>query len=229
MSLQDEPNSTVLDLEKELSHYWFCPNDRNMLQIHYTKQSQNPYFVIDRKNIAIGIQNAIAMRKITPEAEEQTLELVNFIFEKDPAKEIIDLVGVYCNSCGKIYSAPKLSKIEDGDYSKDRARAIFESTRALETKNFGPFRVVDHFGIARYARGDQGSTRTGFFWLWILGIRTILMMILLYYILGLEVKIGKRWLPIGPVMFIGGLIALIFIGFYYDIFGAIGDMFGGIY
>jgi hypothetical protein len=227
MSSQDETNAT--DLEKELSRYWFCPKDRNMLQIHHTKQSQNPYFMVARKNIEIGIQNAIALRKIAPEAKEQTEELVRFIFEMYPAKKTIDLVGVQCSACGAQYAAPKLSKIEDGDYSKDRARAIFESTRALETKNFGPFRVVDHFGIARYARGDQGSSRTGFFWLWILGIRTILIMIFLYYILGLELKVGKRWLPIGAVMFIGGLIVLVLIGFYYNIFGAIKDMFNGFY
>jgi hypothetical protein len=185
--------------------------------------------MITRKNMDIGIQNAIALRKIAPEAKEQTENLVKYIFEKDPTKEMIDLVGVQCSACGAQYAAPKLRKIEDGEYSKDRARAIFESTRALETKHFGPFRVVDHFGIARYARGDQGSSRTGFFWLWILGIRTILMMVFLYYILGLELKVGKRWLPIGAFMFIGGLIVLVFIGFYYDIFGAINDMLGGVY
>ncbi|MFX0123501.1 MAG: hypothetical protein ACFFAE_07650 [Candidatus Hodarchaeota archaeon] len=227
MSSEDEIKAT--DLEKELSRYWFCSNDRNMLQIHHTKQSQSPYFMITRKNIDIGIQNAIALRKIAPEAKEQTENLVKYIFEKDPSKEMIDLVGVHCSGCGAQYAAPKLSKIEDGDYSKDRARAIFESTRALETKYFGPFRVVDHFGIARYARGDHGGSRSGFFWLWILGIRTILMMIFLYYILGLELKIGKRWLPLGAVILIGGLIALIFIGFYYVIFGAIEDMFFGNY
>lgn len=226
MSSEDEINLT--DLEKELSRYWFCPNDQNMLQIHHTKQSQSPYFMITRKNMEIGIQNAIALRKIAPEAKEQTENLVKYIFEKDLTKEMIDLVGVQCGACGTKYAAPKLRKIEDGDYSKDRARAIFESTRALETKHFGPFRVVDHFGIARYARGGQGRSRTGFFWLWILGIRTIVMMIFLYYILGLELKVGKRWLPIGAVMFIGGLIALVFIGFYYDIFGAIEDMLGGV-
>jgi len=227
--MSSEADTNVTDLEKELSRYWFCPNDRNMLQIHHTKQSQSPYFMITKKNIEIGIQNAIALRKIAPEAQEQTEDLVKYIFELDPTKEMIDLVGVHCSACGAQYAAPKLSKIVDGDYSKDRARAIFESTRALETKHFGPFRVVDHFGIARYARGGQGSSRMGFFWLWILGIRTILMMIFLYYILGLELKVGKRWVPIGAVMFIGGLIVLVFIGFYFDIFGAINDMLGGFY
>ena len=86
MTTQDEKKVANLDLEKELSRYWFCPNDRNMLQIHHTKQSQNPYFLINRKNIEIGIQNAIALRKIAPEAKEQTERLVNFIFEKDPIK-----------------------------------------------------------------------------------------------------------------------------------------------
>lgn len=227
MSSQEESNAS--NLEKELSRYWFCPKDRNMLQIHHTKQSQNPYFVIARNNIEIGIQNAIALRKIAPDAKEQTEHLVKYIFEKDPSKEMIDLVGVQCGACGAQFSAPKLSRIEDGEYSKDRARAIFESTRALETKYFGPFRVVDHFGIARYARGDQGSSRMGFFWLWILGIRTIILMIFLYYILGLELRIGKRWIPIGAVVFIGGLVVLVFIGFYYDVFGAIEEMLGGIY
>ncbi|MFX0013680.1 MAG: hypothetical protein ACFFB2_11100 [Promethearchaeota archaeon] len=229
MSSINDTNSKIVNLEKELSRYWFCPNDRNMLQILHTKQSQNPYFIINRKNIDIGIQNAIALRKIAPEAKEQTHELVNFIFEKDPTKEMIDLVGVQCNVCGTGYSAPKLKKIEDGDFSKDRARALFESTRALETKNFGPFRVVDHFGIARYARGDQQSSRSGFFWLWILGLRTILMMVFLYYILGLELKVGNRWLPLGAVLFIGGLISVIFVGFYWNLFEVLEELLSGIY
>ena len=126
-------------------------------------------------------------------------------------------VGVQCTVCGSQYAAPKV-KIVDGDFSKDRARALFESTRVLETKNYGPFRVVDHFGIASYARGNQGGRRMSFFWLWILGIRTIIMIVFLYYILGLELKIGNRWFPIGAVLFIGGLIGIVALGFSSGIF-----------
>ncbi len=225
MSEQTDTNTSDIDLEKEQSKYWFCPDDKNMLQIYYTKQSQNPYFVITRQNIDMGIQNAIALRKIAPEAKEQTREIVALIFEKDPLREEVNLVRVRCNICGASYSAPKLQKIVNGEFSKDRARAMFESTRSLETKHFGPFRVVDHFGVGRFARGGRQSSMRGFFWLWILGIRTILMIIFLYYILGLELKIGKRWLPLGPILFIFGLVAIIFISFYWNIFDVLNQIF----
>ncbi len=229
MSVQSDTNASDINLEKELSKYWFCPTDKNMLQIYYTKQSQNPYFVITRRNIEIGIQNTIALRKITPEAKEQTRELVALIFEKDPLREELNLVGVLCNVCGASYSAPKLRKIVNGEISKDRARTMFESTRSLETKHFGPFRVVDHFGIGRFARGGRQSSSRRFFWLWILGICTILMIIFLYYILGLELKIEKRWLPLGPILFIFGLVAIIFISFYWNIFDVLNEIFTVIY
>jgi hypothetical protein len=224
MNLQNETKSVNLNLERELSRFWFCPNDRNSLQIRHTKQSENPYFTVNKKNLDIGIQNAIALKKIAPEAKEQTYDLIEFIFDIEPSKQNVDLVGVHCTVCGAQFAAPKVTKIIDGDFSKDRARAIFESTRALETKHFGPFRVVDHFGIARYARGNQGRSRSSFFWLWILGFRTILMMVFLYYILGLELKVGNRWIPLVVILFIGGLVGIVFIGFYFDIFGIIGDI-----
>ncbi|MFW9780156.1 MAG: hypothetical protein ACFFE8_15010 [Candidatus Heimdallarchaeota archaeon] len=224
MSLQNENQADDLNFERELSRYWFCPNDRNTLQLHHTKQSQNPYFTVNKQNLDIGIENAIALKKIAPEAKKQAYELVHFIFDMDPTKQNVDLVGVHCTVCGAQFAAPKVMKIIDGDFSKDRARAIFESTRALETKYFGPFRVVDHFGIARYARDEQGTSRSSFFWLWILGFRTILMMAFLYYILGLELKLGTRWVPLGLILFIGGLVGIIFIGFYFDIFGILGGI-----
>lgn len=229
MSEQTDITASDIDLEKELSKYWFCPDDKNMLQIFHTKQSQNPYFVITRQNIDIGIQNAIALRKIAPEAKEQTREIVTLIFEKNPFREEVNLVGVRCNICGASFSAPKLRRIVNGEFSKDRARAMFESTRSLETKHFGPFRVVDHFGIGRYVRGNGRSSTRGFFWLWILGIRTILMIVFLYYILGLELKIGKRWLPLGPILFIIGFISIIFISFYWNIFDVLNQIFTAFY
>ncbi|MHA2223986.1 MAG: hypothetical protein ACXAC8_02205 [Candidatus Hodarchaeales archaeon] len=221
MRLPNETNFSASELEKELSKYWFCPNDNSMLQIYYTKESQSPYFVLSRQNIDIGIQNAIALRKIGPEAKEQTQKLVNYIFENDPSRKMINLVGVYCNACGAKFTAPKLKKIEEGDFSKDRARALYEQIgqQALETKNYGPFRVVDHFNMGRYVRGGQQGSSRSFIWLWILGIRTILMMIVLYYILGLQMKVGKRWLPLGPILFIVGLIGTIFLSFYLNDFG----------
>ncbi len=108
-------------MEKALNTYWYCPQDNNFLQIRQSRIAQTPYFIITRKSIDVGINNAISMKKIPPEAAFHTQEMVTFIFKRDPSRQYIDLVSVTCKVCGTWLSAPKLSQFEDLDISKTHA------------------------------------------------------------------------------------------------------------
>jgi hypothetical protein len=233
MGVPKERRNSSNITNKELSQFWYCPYDRNMLQIHHSRTAPSPYFQIFRRNIEIGVNNAVAIKKIPPEAVNQTLELINFIFEKEPARETIDLVGVICPICNQGFSAPKISHIEEA--AKDQARALFEQYRALETKNFGPFRIVDHFGLARGTQDESEGRQTrglmGRLWwyIFILGFRTIIMVLFLYYILGLEMKIGKKWLPLGPILLILSVMGLVIIVLNIGILDPLKEIIEGFY
>ncbi len=99
-------------LDQELSSFWYCPYDHNILQERQSRVAQNPNFFISRGKIEIGVNNAIAMKKIPPEAASHTAKIANYIFDIDKTKRIVELVSVTCKMCGKWLSAPRLSKID---------------------------------------------------------------------------------------------------------------------
>ena len=98
--------------KKELSQFWFCPFDQNFLQERQSRLAQNPIFFISRGKIDIGVNNAIAMKKIPEEAATYTRNIATHIFENDESKRIVEFVSVTCKKCGKWLSAPKLSEVE---------------------------------------------------------------------------------------------------------------------
>lgn len=106
----NDNNDTPLD--QELSSFWYCPFDNNILQERQSRVAQNPNFFISRGKIDIGVNNAIAMKKIPPEAANHTAKIANYIFNIDRSKRIVELVSVTCKMCGKWFSAPRLSKID---------------------------------------------------------------------------------------------------------------------
>jgi hypothetical protein len=229
MSPSSEETKSRLS-DEELSQYWYCPDDRNMLQLHHGRRAQSPYFDITRNHIEIGINNAIAVRRIPPDAKPQTKSLVTLLFNQDPALDCVDLVGVICPKCGRGFSAPKIQAIVG--VAKDQARVIFEETRALQSKTFGPFRIVDHFGLgSSLNRNDRSSTgrRSLWFYMFFIGLRTLFMILFLYYILGFEVRVGKRWLPLGPVLLIVLVLGGIVIAVNSGILGFFGGFFSGYY
>ena len=99
-------------LDQELSLFWYCPFDKNVLQERHSRVAQNPNFFISRGKIDIGVSNAIAMKKIPPEAASHTAKIASYIFDIDRSKRIVEFVSVTCKKCGKWLSAPRLSKIE---------------------------------------------------------------------------------------------------------------------
>lgn len=66
--------------------------------------NSNQYFTINKTNVGMGIQNAIATINISPEANTQTEQLVTFLFNTTSAMEI-NLVSTTCPNCNKVISA----------------------------------------------------------------------------------------------------------------------------
>jgi hypothetical protein len=73
--------------------------------------TQNPNFFISRGKIDIGVNNAIAMKKIPIVVGSHTKKIANYIFEIDSSTRIVEFVSVTCKKCGKWLSAPRLSKV----------------------------------------------------------------------------------------------------------------------
>ena len=72
MGKNTENSTDEISLEKELNQYWYCPKDGNVLQIYHSPRVQSPYFDIYRSDVEIGINNAVASKRISSEAIEQT-------------------------------------------------------------------------------------------------------------------------------------------------------------
>ena len=124
----------------------------------------------------------------------------------------MELISVVCSSCGRGYAAPKLKRVEG--MAKTQAKALYESHQVLKTKTFGPFRFIDRYGVGQYLqRGrDRGTgSNRWLFYIFFLGIRTIALVLILYYIMGLEIKIGKRWILLGIIILALSVIGLIYL------------------
>ena len=197
---------------EDLSQFWYCPKDKIKLQNYIDRVSKESYFSVSRRHLDIGIQNAVALRKIPPEATSQTMALLDYIFSLDPSIDTVELVGVICPSCGTRYSAPKVGRVED---VVNTAKVLYETTQSLQTKQYGYFRFVDHFGMGqrRDTQNQQGTMGFRSLWwmVWMFGIRSVVGVLLLYYIAGLEMRVGKRWIPLGPILIFGGMMAILVI------------------
>jgi hypothetical protein len=91
----------------QLKSYWFCPKDKSHLQQHVVKMAQNSFFTITKNNKETGINNAISIRKIPLEAEEQTRQLIEKLFSEYSIEELT-LVSTRCPNCLKFYSCPQI-------------------------------------------------------------------------------------------------------------------------
>ncbi|MHA2298784.1 MAG: hypothetical protein ACXADA_22340 [Candidatus Hodarchaeales archaeon] len=132
------------------------------------------------------------------------------MFNNDPTLDQVELVGVICPVCSYISSAPKIARVSDTGINV--GGALYRAQKALETKQYGRFRFIDRFGLGRYTQqqdGQGGGRRSMFLWVWILGLRTIILIAGLYYILGFEMKLGSRWIPLGAVL--SSLVIIMFI------------------
>lgn len=206
--------------DKDLSRYWYCPKDKVVMQINRTRLAQTPNFSIFKENIEISLHNVVAVKKIPEEAIEETKKIVDYILSHDPNRNQIEFVSVKCPNCGDVRGAPRISKVENIK-GINTGKQLYASNKKLENKEFGRFRTVDKIGLGRSSNDDSSNRPSMFFWAWIIGIYTFFMILIFYYILGLEMKIKDRWIPIGGIFFTGLILMIL----YNVIFGTLLDDF----
>ena len=112
--IRDKKNPDIYKLENKhinktipisvLEGFWFCPIDKSHLEQYIQKISQSTFFTVTQNNIEISLKNALIMKKI-PKSENQTLQLVNKLFNEYPLEEL-SFVCTQCPTCFKFYSCP---------------------------------------------------------------------------------------------------------------------------
>lgn len=194
----------------DLSRFWYCTNDKTKLRPKTEKVAHNPYFKVNKINIEISLNNAVAIRKIPSHAIEQAKTLAQYMFDNSELKEV-ELVGTECAKCQNRYASPKLYKVDELK-GVNIGRALYDNEKLLATKDYGRFRFVDHFGMGRGQ--NQGGGRRGMrnilFLGWFIGFGAIFAVFFLFYILGLEMKLGKKYIPLGPILLITVLLGILF-------------------
>ena len=97
------------DPVQELRKLWYCSKDNYKLTANASREVPNPEFSISRERITEGLNNAMAMRKISPEVMPYAESLVGELFSTTEEPEI-ELVSTICTQCKTKYLSPKLSK-----------------------------------------------------------------------------------------------------------------------
>ena len=132
--------------------------------------------------------------------------MVNQIYNLDEELDDLPLVGTYCPTCEKVSASPRINEIDN--LGKNIGKSLFDQHRAMETKNHGRFRFVDHFGLSRQREdGTRDNSRMIFY-----GIFWGITILLLFYVIGLEMKFRNRWIPLGPLLIVVGIIIVAFTG-----------------
>lgn len=213
--------------DADLSRFWYCSRDNTRLQPKLERIAQNPFFRVSKDNMGNSIYNAVSLHKI-PESAVQTTELLaKYMFGNLPFDVVeIELVGTECPSCQTRYASPKLKRVLD--LGKSTGKALYDRQVMLATKNYGRFRLVDHFGLGKSQNQDQNQSpmRNLFLLGFLFGFMNLILVILLYYIIGLEVKIGKKFYPIGPIILIVVLLSFFYFLLYSHFLAPITSHFG---
>ncbi len=89
-----------------LQHYWYCPRDLSRLQVVSSRTADNASFIISKNNVTNGINNAIAMRKISPDLQYQTEQLATYLYTTYVFSEL-PLVSARCSTCSQFFAIPK--------------------------------------------------------------------------------------------------------------------------
>ena len=203
------------NLNTFLSRFWYCPKDKTKMAPIQSRYVPTPIFTITREHVEIGLQNAAAVRKIPQEQVILITEHVKSMLDAQPTVSEMSLIGVTCPTCNTGYAAPRISQVET--LGKNIGRALYDQHTAIEMKQYGRFRFVDHFGLTR-DRNDPNSSSRMFYMAWWLGLRFLI----LYYLLGLQMKLLGKWIPLGVFLLIGGIIFLGLVAAYsgaYSVFG----------
>lgn len=215
--------------EADLSRFWYCPRDNSRLQPKLERIAQNPFFRIEKDNMSNSIYNAISLRKIPESASQQTELLAKYMFGNLPLDNMeIDLVGCECPTCQGRYAAPKMIRVLD--LGKSTGRALYDKQTMLATRNYGRFRLRDRFGLGKNQDQDSNQSRGGLGGLFLLGFLfgfvNLILVFILYYIMGLEMKIGNKFYPVGALLLIGILALILYLLLYFNVFAPVTHSFG---
>lgn len=205
--------------DADLSRFWYCPRDNTRLQPKLERIAQNAFFRVSKDNLANSINNAVSLRKIPESAVQTTDLLAKYMFGNLPSDVVeIELVGTECQACQTRYASPKLQRVIE--LGKGTGRALYDSQKMLATKNYGRFRFVDRFGLGKNQNQEQNQNsgmRNLFFLGFFFGFTNLILVLVLYYIMGLEMKIGKKFYPIGPILLIMFLSGILYLIMYFNI------------
>lgn len=91
-----------------LKALWYCPNDNTKLMGVANRTIPNPNFRVSIERLDANIENAVAMRKISPDLVPYTKTLANVLLKKSKTPEI-ELVSTMCSVCRTHYVSPQLS------------------------------------------------------------------------------------------------------------------------
>ena len=206
--------------EADLSRFWYCPKDNSRLQPKLERIAQNAFFRIEKDNMANSIYNAVSLRKIPESAIKYTELLAKYMFGNLPPDVMeIDLVGTECPMCQGRYASPKMIKVLE--LGKSTGRALFDNQTKAATKNYGRFRLVDRFGMGGNQNDNQNSSNRGMGGLFLLGFLfgfvNLILVLFLYYIMGLEMKIRNKFYPIGAILLIAALGGILYFLLYFNV------------
>ncbi|OLS27033.1 MAG: hypothetical protein HeimC3_05000 [Candidatus Heimdallarchaeota archaeon LC_3] len=102
-------NKDTKDPVQELKKLWYCSKDNFKLTANASREVPSPEFSISRERITAGLNNAMAMRKISPDVMSYAESLVEQLFLTTEELEI-ELVSTICTQCKTRYLSPKLTK-----------------------------------------------------------------------------------------------------------------------
>lgn len=94
----------------DFNSMWFCPNDKTKLH-EKTLRNQGGKFPVNISQPEIGINNALAVRKISENQRTEALELIRELARQFPDKKMLTLVSVECPICGFRAITPELSTL----------------------------------------------------------------------------------------------------------------------
>ncbi|MHA2365650.1 MAG: hypothetical protein ACXAC7_16960 [Candidatus Hodarchaeales archaeon] len=157
-----------------MENYWFCTDHNVRLEQHTNRYSGNPFFSLKKEKIDVGLNNAVAVKKIDVRSIDRGKALALEYFNQFPDEEVFECVGTICPSCRKVFVSPR-----------------HITTKDLGDLDFGSY---SHWWIFRSPTAEKldQNRRTGFFF-----FRYYLYAYLLNYTMLLEVKLFGRYFKIG--------------------------------
>jgi len=117
-------------MTSDLNGLWFCPNDKTKL-LECTFRNQGGKFPVNTNQPENGINNALAVRKISENQRAEALELVQKLSKQFPDKSVLTLVSIECPICGFRSVAPDLGTLGALESSKSVRKGQLKTIRSI--------------------------------------------------------------------------------------------------